>query len=60
MTVIVKKRVVALYVDSNRENARAVAARVGRGFEEAGYLVSPVSADSFVGDAALLVTIGGD
>lgn len=60
MTVIVKKRVVALYVDSNRENARAVAARVGRGFEEAGYLVSPVAADSFVGDAALLVTIGGD
>ena len=60
MTVTVKKRIVALYVDSNRESARAAAARIGRGFEDAGYVVSPVATDSFVGDAALLVTIGGD
>jgi NAD+ kinase len=60
VTVTLKKRVVALYVDTNRENARAVAARVGRGFEDAGYAVSPAAAGSPLGDAALLVTVGGD
>ena len=60
MTVTVKKRVVALYVDADRENARALAQRVGSGFKDAGYVIAPVSAGGALGDAALLVTIGGD
>jgi len=60
VTVTVKKRVVALYVDADRENARALAQRVGSGFKDAGYEIAPVSAGGALGDAALLVTIGGD
>jgi NAD+ kinase len=60
VTVSVKKRVVALYVDSNRENARSLAARVGQGFRESGYAVSPVSDGGSLDEAALLITIGGD
>lgn len=55
-----KKRVVALYVDENRENSRALAARVGRCFQEAGYSVAPLNGGGGMQDAALLVTIGGD
>lgn len=60
MTVSVKKRVVALYVDVNRENARALAARVGEGFRNSGYEVSPLADGGSLEDAALLITIGGD
>ena len=60
MTVTLKKRLVALYVDADRENARALAERVGAGFAEAGYEIAPVAPGGTVGDAALLVTIGGD
>lgn len=57
MTVTLKKRLVALYVDANRENARALASRVADGFKAAGYdVVDPPN----VRDAAVLVTIGGD
>lgn len=55
-----KKRAVALYVDLNRDNSRALATRVGRCFEEAGYRVSPAANGGALADAALLVTIGGD
>jgi NAD+ kinase len=54
-----KKRVVALYVDANRDNSRALASRVGRSFEEAGYRVA-LTNGAALEDAALLVTIGGD
>ncbi len=60
MTVSVKKRVVALYVDGNRANARALASRVAHGFSESGYAVSPVADGGTLEDAALLITIGGD
>jgi NAD+ kinase len=55
-----KKRVVALYVDVEREHARALAERVGAGFREAGYEIAPVANGGPLDDAALLVTIGGD
>jgi NAD+ kinase len=55
-----KKRVVALYVDVEREHARALAERVGAGFKEAGYEIAPVANGGPLDDAALLVTIGGD
>lgn len=60
MTVTLKKRVVALYVDVERENARALAERVGARFKEAGYQITPVERGGELDDAALLVTIGGD
>ena len=60
MTVSVKKRVVALYVDVNRENARTLAGRVTQGFRAGGYTVAPVTEDGMLDDAALLITIGGD
>lgn len=60
MTVTLKKRVVALYVDVDRENARALAERVGAGFQQAGYEIAPIAAGGTLEDAALLVTIGGD
>lgn len=60
MTVTLKKRLVALYVDVDRENARALAQRVAAGFTEAGYEVAPIAPGGTLDDAALLVTIGGD
>lgn len=60
MTVTLKKRLVALYVDPDRENARALAQRVGAGFREAGYEIAPIAPGAMLEDAALLVTIGGD
>jgi NAD+ kinase len=60
VTVTVKKRLVALYVDVDRENARAVAERVTGRFKEAGYDVAPIESGGNCEEAALLVTIGGD
>lgn len=60
MTVSVKKRAVALYVDTNREHARTLAARVGEGFRRNGYSVCPILDGGSLDDAALLITIGGD
>lgn len=60
MTVSVKKRVVALYADPNRENAREAAVRVSAGFERAGYALKPAVNGADMSDVALLVTIGGD
>ncbi len=60
MTVTVKKRAVALYVDADRENARALAQRVGAGFKDAGYEITPIAQGGILEDAALLITIGGD
>ncbi|HEY9180853.1 MAG TPA: NAD(+)/NADH kinase, partial [Candidatus Baltobacteraceae bacterium] len=60
MTVTLKKRVVALYVDVDRENARALGQRVGAKFQSAGYAITPVAPGGTLDDAALLVTIGGD
>lgn len=60
MTVTLKKRVVAMYVDADRENARAVGERVRRRFEESGYSITPIAPGGTLEDAALLVTIGGD
>ena len=60
MTVSVKKRMVALYADPNREHSREIAARVSKAFETAGYAVTVSSDGSAVEDVALLITIGGD
>lgn len=60
MSVSVKKRVVALYVDVHRENARTLATRVTAGFRDCGYAVSPILEGGSLNDAALLITIGGD
>ncbi len=60
MTVSVKKRAVALYVDVNRENARSLAGRVAESFKSNSYAVSPIVDDRGLEDAALLITIGGD
>lgn len=60
MSVRVKNRVVALYVDAERENARALAGRVGACFQASGYDIMPMTKGGTLEDAALLVTIGGD
>jgi NAD+ kinase len=60
MSVTVRKRVIALYVDENRENSRALARRVSDGFKSAGYGIASAQDGAGVADAALLVTIGGD
>lgn len=60
MTVSVKKRAVALYVDVHREHARSIAARVGEGFRNSGYEVSPLADGGSLDGAALLITVGGD
>jgi NAD+ kinase len=60
VTVTLKKRVVALFVDSDRANARVLGQRVGAGFQQAGYRIAPVGESGALDDAALLVTIGGD
>lgn len=70
MTDRPSSKVVALYVDVARDNARAIAARVIGIFEKHGYTVA-LCADQHdalgiapsrvaVSDAALLMTIGGD
>lgn len=69
-TLPVGEKVVALYVDVARDNARAIAGRVAKVFGERGYAVAicdgqhealglPKSSAK-VSQAALLITIGGD
>ena len=60
MTVSLRKRAIALYVDTQREHARALAERVSQGFRETGYEVATVGKDSDLEGAALLITVGGD
>ncbi|MDQ2871922.1 MAG: NAD(+)/NADH kinase [Candidatus Eremiobacteraeota bacterium] len=64
-----KGRVIALYVDVARENARAIALRVAEGFRKLGYAIAlcpgcdrhlDIPAGAQPRDAVLLVTIGGD
>lgn len=50
-------RIIALFVDTSREHARTIAARVGADFRNAGFEVVELS---HVERAALLITIGGD
>lgn len=50
-------RIIALFVDSSREHARTIAARVRADFGSAGFQVVELSE---VERAALLITIGGD
>ena len=69
MNVAAKKGVVALYIDANRENSRAVGVRVAERFKAAGYTIclcpgsdpglSIASDNAQISDAALLVTVGG-
>jgi NAD+ kinase len=52
-----EKKIIALYVDTSRENARSIAARISADFRENGFdVVEGASAST----AALLITIGGD
>lgn len=50
-------RVIALFVDTSREHARTIAARIGTDFREGGFEVVELSQ---VERAALLITVGGD
>jgi len=69
-TIAIRKRIIAFYVDAQREHARTLAMRVARSFEGAGYHVAltpecdarlPLPSDSAtVRDAELLVAVGGD
>ncbi len=53
----IEKKVIALYVDTAREHARSIAARVAGDFRESGFeVVDGANAAT----AALVVTIGGD
>jgi len=70
VSVAASKGIIALYIDENRENSRALGVRVADRFKAAGYTItlcpgsdtrSPVgSGGANVADASLLVTIGGD
>lgn len=52
-----EKKIVALYVDTSRDNARSIAARISTDFRENGFdVVEGASAAA----AALLITVGGD
>jgi len=53
----VEKRVVALYVDTAREHARAIATRVAQDFRNGGFDVVDATG---AGGAALFITVGGD
>jgi NAD+ kinase len=56
-TLAIAKKLVALFVDTSREHARAIATRVATDFREAGFEVVDGAAASA---APLLITIGGD
>lgn len=56
-TLAIAKRVIALYVDTAREHARSIAARVAADFRAGGF---DVVDGEHAGMASLLVTIGGD
>ncbi len=58
MSVAAKQRLVGLYVDPHREHARALADRVTRCFQSAGFSISADHSDAK--RASLLVAIGGD
>ncbi|MBV9149073.1 MAG: NAD(+)/NADH kinase [Candidatus Eremiobacteraeota bacterium] len=60
MSIDAKAQTIALYVDPNRGNAQALAERVSRAFSERGYDVLSTEGKMPFGEAALLVTIGGD
>ncbi|HEY5257472.1 MAG TPA: NAD(+)/NADH kinase [Candidatus Baltobacteraceae bacterium] len=70
MTLAVKSKVVGLYVDVARDNARATAARVAKTFERHGYAIAVYDgqqaalglggASATLAQAALLITVGGD
>jgi NAD+ kinase len=53
----IEKKVIALYVDTEREHARSIAARIAGDFRESGFEV--VEAAN-VATASLLITVGGD
>ncbi len=68
--LILARKAIALYVDVSRENARAIAARVARGFHDRGFTIAiredqrrvlEIASDGAAIDAAaLFITIGGD
>ena len=60
MSISAKAQTIALYVDPNRGNALALAERVSHAFSQRGYGVLSTEGKTRLGDAALLVTIGGD
>lgn len=60
MTVSLRQRVIGLYVDTNRENARAVGARMKALFDASGYSVRIAQDAKDLDGSALLLTIGGD
>ncbi|MBV8245174.1 MAG: NAD(+)/NADH kinase [Candidatus Eremiobacteraeota bacterium] len=70
MTVTTQRKTIALYIDMQREHARALATRVADGFRKRGYAIALCSEQddrlriasdgAGVEDAALLVTVGGD
>jgi len=55
-----KSQTIALYVDPNRGNAQSLAERVARAFSNCGHPVLSVEGQTQLGDASLLITIGGD
>jgi NAD+ kinase len=58
MTVLAfERKVIALFVDTSREHARAIANRIGEGFRASGFEVVD---GARCADAALLITVGGD
>ncbi|HEY2474669.1 MAG TPA: NAD(+)/NADH kinase [Candidatus Cybelea sp.] len=58
MTILaIERKVIALFVDREREHARSIANRVGADFREAGFDVVDVAEDQ---SASLLITVGGD
>jgi NAD+ kinase len=58
MTILaIERKVIALFVDRDREHARTIANRVGEDFRAAGFDVVDAMQDQ---SAALLITIGGD
>lgn len=60
MTVSLRKRVIGLYVDTHRENARTIGARLSQMFDASGYAVRATNDVQDIDGAALLITVGGD
>jgi len=56
----VTQRVIALYVDAEREKARALAKRIADDFRAHGYAITIATEGAGIEDAALFVTVGGD
>ncbi len=53
----IETKVIALFVDMEREHARSIATRIGADFRAAGFKVVDVARDAH---ASLLITVGGD